>query len=142
MKFAVVGATCFLLQFTLLAAMVRLGVVRPLANSISFATSAQLNFLLSSRLTWRDRPAGNRRRFGARWLAYNGTALLSLACDSAIFVIAYRTVGTAAGAALGVVVSTCLVFLVCNQVVFRSQGLDRDQQPSPGLGRVDSEVIR
>ena len=50
------GPSCFALQLALLTAMVRLGADRPVANAMAFAISAQLNFLLSSRVTWRDRP--------------------------------------------------------------------------------------
>jgi putative flippase GtrA len=119
--FTVVGVTCFLGQFALLGVLVRLGIYRPVANAASFAVSAQLNFLLSSRLTWRDRPAAGRRGTGSRWLAYNATALASLGCNTGVFIAAYRTVGTTAAAALGVVTGTCLVYLACNLVVFRRQ---------------------
>jgi putative flippase GtrA len=117
--FATVGATCFLGQFMLLSIMVRLGIYRPIANAVSFAISAQLNFLLSSRLTWRDRPAADRRSTSGRWLAYNATALVSLGCNTGVFVAAYHTIGTTPAAALGVVSGTCLVYLVCNLLVFR-----------------------
>ena len=118
-KFAAVGGTCFLVQFLLLTALDHLGVYRPLANGITFAISAQLNFALSSALTWADRPASSRGQTGARWLVYNGTALAALACDSAVFVGVYHAVGTDAGALLAVVASTCLVFVICNYVIFR-----------------------
>jgi putative flippase GtrA len=119
--FAAVGITCFLGQFMLLSMMVRLGVYRPIANAMSFAISAQLNFLLSSRLTWRDRPVAGRRGTGGRWLAYNATALASLGCNTAVFLAAYRAIGTTPAAALGVVTGTCLVYLACNLFVFRRQ---------------------
>jgi putative flippase GtrA len=118
-KFVAVGGTCFLVQFLLLTGLDHLGVYRPLANGISFAVSAQLNFALSSVVTWGDRPAGSRSQTGARWLAYNGTALVALACDSAVFVAIYHAVGTDAAAVLAVVASTCLVFVICNYVIFR-----------------------
>ncbi len=119
LMFAAVGVTCFLGQFALLSIMVRLGIYRPIANAVSFAISAQLNFLLSSRLTWRDRPAEGRRGTGSRWLAYNATALASLGCNTGVFVAAYRAIGTTPAAALGVVTGTCLVYLACNLLVFR-----------------------
>src|SRR5258708_21313373 len=100
--FGAVGITCFATQLILLAIMARLGTYRPVANAVAFALAAQLNFLLSSRLTWRDRPATGRRGTGARWLAYNGTAGLSLGCNTAIFLLAYRTIGTGLAAGAGV----------------------------------------
>src|SRR5690242_9388613 len=84
--FAIVGVVCFAVQLALLTVMVHLGAYRPVANAVAFAVSAQLNFLLSSRVTWRDRPAAGRGT-GARWLAYNGTALLSLGCNTAVFAV-------------------------------------------------------
>jgi putative flippase GtrA len=117
--FGAVGFTCFLCQFMLLSIMVRMGIYRPIANAVSFAISAQLNFLLSSRLTWRDRPVAGRRGTGGRWLAYNATALASLGCNTGIFVATYHAIGTTPAAALGVVTGTCLVYLACNLLIFR-----------------------
>jgi putative flippase GtrA len=120
--FGAVGATCFATQLVLLAVMARLGMYRPLANAVAFEMSAQLNFLLSSRLTWRDRPSARRRGTGARWLAYNGTALLSLGCNTVVFTLAYKAIGSVPAAAAGVVVGTCLVYLICNFLIFRASG--------------------
>ena len=99
--------------------MVHLGADRPVANALGFAISAQLNFLLNSKLTWRDRPAVGRRGTGTRWLAYNGTAFVSLICNTAVFTVSYRAVGTTPAAALGVLTGTCIVYLTCNLLVFR-----------------------
>ena len=119
--FAIVGIVCFAVQLALLMLMVRLGAYRPVANAVAFAISAQLNFLLSSRVTWRDRPAAGRSGTGTRWLAYNGTALVSLGCNTAVFAAAYRSIGTAPAAALGVLTGTCVVYLTCNLLVFRGR---------------------
>jgi putative flippase GtrA len=121
LKYVAVGGTCFFVQVTLLTLMIHLSVYRPLANSLAFAVSAQLNFLLSSRLTWGDRPARGWRQASRRWAAYNGTAVVSLACDSAVFAVSYRVAGTTAAAGLGVLTATCLTYLVCNRMVFRSR---------------------
>lgn len=117
--FAIVGIVCFAVQLALLTLMVRLGAYRPVANAVAFAISAQLNFLLSSRVTWRDRPPAGRVGTGARWLAYNGIALLSLGCNTAVFTVTYHSVGTALAAAFGTLTGTCIVYLTCNLLVFR-----------------------
>lgn len=122
LKYATVGITCFLVQYAFLTALVHAGTYRPLANSLAFAVSAQLNFLLSSRLTWGDRPAGGWRDTSGRWAAYNGTALLSLIVDTGVFTASYRLIGTTVAAAAGVLVATCLTFLVCNRLIFRLRG--------------------
>src|SRR6266516_2122278 len=90
--FAAVGAFCFAVQLVLLTLIAGAGVDRPIADAIGFALSAQLNFLLSTRFTWRDRKVAGRRDIGVRWLAYNATALLSLAGNTAVFAVAYRGV--------------------------------------------------
>jgi putative flippase GtrA len=117
--FAIVGVVCFAVQLVLLALMVHLGAYRPVANAVAFAISAQLNFLLSSRVTWRDRPSSGRGGTGARWLAYNGTALVSLGVNTAVFTASYHSIGTTAAALLGVLTGTCVVYLTCNLLVFR-----------------------
>src|SRR5262249_45408505 len=94
---------------------------RPIADAIGFALSAQLNFALSTRLTWRDRKAAGRRDVGVRWLAYNVTALLSLAVNTAVFTVAYQAAGTAPAALLGVLAGTAVVYLTCNYIIFRTR---------------------
>jgi putative flippase GtrA len=127
--FVAVGALCFCVQLAVLTVMVQLGTYRPVANAIGFAISAQLNFLLSSRITWRDRPLAGLRGTGGRWVAYNATALVSLGCNTAVFSLCYRTLGTTAAAALGVLAGTCVVYLTCNLLVFRSgSGRDAGQE--------------
>ena len=131
--FAAVGLTCFGAQLVILTLLARLGTYRPVANAIAFAVSAQLNFLLSSHLTWGDRPASGRRDTGARWLAYNGTAGVSLGVNTAVFTLAYRAIGTSAAAAIGVVAGTCVVYLACNFLVFRVRRAARaPRRPGPG----------
>jgi putative flippase GtrA len=127
--FAAVGAACFGAQLALLTAMAHLGADRPIANAIGFAISAQLNFLLSSKLTWRDRPVSGRRDAGARWLGYNATALVSLGVNTAVFTLVYQAIGTTPAAALGVVLGTCVVYLTCNLLVFR--GVRQAPGPEP-----------
>jgi putative flippase GtrA len=132
--FLCVGGACFLTQYGLLTAMTAGGVYRPLANALGFAASAQLNFALSARLTWRDRSANGqrgtlggrsprqaRRAFWARLASYNGTALVSLAVNTGVFTIAYHRLGNLAAAALGVVCGMCVTYLVCDLVIFRDR---------------------
>lgn len=119
--FAAVGAFCFAVQLALLSLIAGAGMDRPMADVIGFALSAQLNFLLSTRFTWRDRKSAGRRDTGVRWLAYNATALLSLAFNAAIFTVAYQAVGTTVAALFGVLTGTAVVYLTCNYIVFRAR---------------------
>jgi putative flippase GtrA len=117
--FAAVGATCFGVQLALLTLLVHLGANRPVANAVGFAISAQVNFLLSSKVTWRDRSVSGWRERGTRWVAYNGTALVSLGINTAVFTLVYHAIGTAPASALGVLIGTVVVYLICNLLIFR-----------------------
>jgi putative flippase GtrA len=119
--FVLVGATCFLTQYSVLTVMAAAGVNRPLANALGFVLSAQLNFLLSSRLTWRDRRVHGARALCARLVGYNGTALLSLGVNTAAFTLVYQRVGNLAGAAIGVACGMCVTYLICDLIIFRNR---------------------
>jgi putative flippase GtrA len=122
--FLSVGAACFLTQYAALTAMTAAGTYRPLANALGFAMSAQLNFALSVRLTWRDRPSAARGLW-ARWASYNGTALISLAVNTAVFAAAYRRLGNLPAAAVGVLAGMCVTYLVCDLLIFADRGKTR-----------------
>jgi putative flippase GtrA len=121
--FLCVGGACFLTQYAALTAMAAAGMYRPVANALGFAISAQLNFALSARLTWRDRPSAGG--LWARWASYNGTALISLAVNTAVFAIAYRRLGNLPAAAAGVLAGMCVTYLVCDLLIFRDRGKHR-----------------
>ena len=111
-----------MVQLAVLLALIHLGVAAPLADAVGFFLAAQLNFVLSSLVTWRDRPALGGRGLVARWLAYNGTALVSLGINTAIFGAVHEAVGVLPAASLGVAGGMVFTFLVCNTLVFRSRG--------------------
>jgi putative flippase GtrA len=119
--FLCVGATCFLVQYTALTAMAAAGTYRPVANALGFVIAAQLNFALSARLTWRDRPLTAARTRWARWASYNGIALISLAVNTAVFTAAFHRLGNLPAAALGVLAGMCVTYLVCDLLIFRDR---------------------
>jgi cellulose synthase/poly-beta-1,6-N-acetylglucosamine synthase-like glycosyltransferase/putative flippase GtrA len=121
LRFIAVGGTCFVFQLTVLFGLIHLGLAQTFSDAIAFFLSAQLNFTLSSLVTWRDRPAANAKSISARWLAYNGTALLSLGINTAIFVGAHHVVGVLPAAAAGVAGAMTFTYLICNRLVFRSR---------------------
>lgn len=122
LRFIAVGGTCFVFQLTVLFGLIHLGLAQTSSDAIAFFLSAQLNFTLSSLVTWRDRPAVNAKSISARWFAYNGTALLSLGINTAIFVGAHHVVGVLPAAAAGVAGAMTFTYLICNRLVFRSHG--------------------
>lgn len=119
--FLCVGATCFLVQYTALTAMAAAGTYRPAANALGFVIAAQLNFALSARFTWRDRPLTAARTRWARWASYNGIALISLAVNTAVFTAAFHRLGNLPAAALGVLAGMCVTYLVCDLLIFRDR---------------------
>ena len=121
MLFVSVGVSCFLVQFGVLTALAAVGVDRPLANAVGFVVSAQLNFALSSRLTWRDRQAESARTVLARLASYNGIALLSLAVNTGVFTVTYQRIGDLLAAGLGVGCGMCVTYLVCDLFIFRDR---------------------
>lgn len=138
--FVCVGATCFLAQVTVLAALSALGVSRPLGNAFGFVISAQLNFLLSAKLTWRDRPGRTARTLWARLLSYNATAAVSLAVNTAVFTVAYHQLGNLGAAALGVLCGMCVTYLVCDLLIFRTRPTHASPVRRPAAAR-SGEIV-
>jgi putative flippase GtrA len=121
LMFLGVGGTCFAVQYGLLTALGILGLDRPLANALGFVTSAQLNYLLSARLTWSDRHATAGRSGWVRLASYNATALISLAVNTAVFEVTYQRLGNLAAAAAGVAAGLCVTYTVCDLIIFRKR---------------------
>ncbi|SDE45578.1 Putative flippase GtrA (transmembrane translocase of bactoprenol-linked glucose) [Glycomyces harbinensis] len=122
-RFSTVGMTCFAIQAGLLLALRETGVPDTLANAIGFLVSAQVNFLLSTRFTWSDRrlPRPAPRRAAVRWLSFQTTVALSLACNTGVFALASQFTGPVAAAAAGVGLGALLTFLASNHLIFRGR---------------------
>jgi cellulose synthase/poly-beta-1,6-N-acetylglucosamine synthase-like glycosyltransferase/putative flippase GtrA len=118
-----------------LFALIHLGLAAPIADAVGFFLAAQLNFVLSSLVTWRDRPALRAQSVAARWLAYNATALVSLGINTLIFAGVHEAVGILPAAILGVAGGMVFTFLVCNTLVFRPRSNDE-----PRTDRADSAI--
>jgi putative flippase GtrA len=119
-RFAGVGGGCAILQLLVLAFLVRRGVEPHGANAIAFLLSTQVNFALSSAITWRDRLAAPWRGAILRRLAgYNALALCSLAVNGAVFALALPAAPYLVAAGLGIVAGTGLTYTVSGRVLFR-----------------------
>lgn len=118
-RFAAVGVVCFGVQTAVLVPLERAGMAAAVANATGFWLSAQLNFVLSSLFTWRDRPARGARQVAARWWQYQGTAYLSLAVNSLVFVVAEPAVGQLSASAIGVLIGAGFTYAVSKFLIFR-----------------------
>jgi putative flippase GtrA len=109
LKFTGVGAFCTLVQILLLYLLVEAGVWQKVANPLGFLISTQVNFVLSSLITWSDRIApflgGD---IWPRLLKFNTMASTLLLANTAVYMTAIlfcpylvagvvSLVGTAAG---------------------------------------------
>jgi putative flippase GtrA len=119
LRFALVGALCFGLQGVVLLSLERIGAAPPVANAAGFVLSAQVNFILSTVVTWSDHPAGGAAPMFARWVAYQATAAFSLLINTVAFTATHAALGSLPAAAAGVVAGTAATFLVCHLLVFR-----------------------
>ncbi|MFC4113151.1 GtrA family protein [Nonomuraea zeae] len=132
LRFVTVGSFCFSFQYVCAVLLAGLGAPWPLSNAAGFLLSAQLNFLLSSGWTWRDRPPGwARSALRRRWASYNATAVLALAINTAVFSVSYRALGALPAAALGVLTGSVANYLICDRAVFRMR---RSRWVRPGAG--------
>lgn len=123
-RFSGVGLTCFAIQAGILLALKGAGTPGPLANAVGFLVSAQVNFLLSTYVTWAD-----RRRSGARagrWLSFQATVAVSLACNTGVYALVSAFLPPVAAAAAGVGAGALLTYLVSDHLVFRRKAPTTD----------------
>ena len=119
-RFSTVGLICFAIQAGILLALRGAGMPDTLANAVGFLASAQVNFLLSTRFTWSDRrlPRGSPRAAAIRWVSFQTTVALSLACNTGVFALASQFTGPVVAAAAGVGLGALLAFLAGNHLIF------------------------
>ena len=158
MRFGAVAASCTIGQLLVLAWLTRLGVGKVLANGIGFGLSAQANFMLSARVTWRDRQphrngsaqAGPGASLGAwpvRWASFTTVAIAALAVNELVF-----TVGGHAGLRLlpaslaGIVAGAAFAFTLNNLITFRTQTtrkrVSAQLEHRPGVTEINGRAQR
>ncbi len=121
LRFAAVGGSCALVQLALLSLFVQGRVEVYLANTLAFLLSTQVNFVLSSLITWRDRtqPTDHRATVARRLLGYNVTALGSLVINQLAFALALRMLPYLLAAVVGILAGMLLTYLVSGWLLFR-----------------------
>lgn len=120
LRFGAVGGSCAALQLLALALLVRLGVEPHGANVLAFALSTQVNFALSSVITWRDRRvAPGWATSGKRLAGYNALALGSLAINQLVFTLALPATAVPVASGLGILAGMALTYTASGQMLFR-----------------------
>ena len=120
-RFGFVGGTCALIQLLFLDLLVQANIELHLANATGFILSTQLNFALSSLITWRDRvaPSDHPTSLARRLAGYNALALTSLIINQAVFTLAVNAIHYLAAATLGILAGMLLTYVVSGRVIFR-----------------------
>lgn len=119
LRFAAVGFTCFLLQFYILKLLQHVGVAALLANAIGFVVSAQVNFLLSSNVTWSDASRPTGMGWVYRWFSFMGVVTGALVVNSTVFHFTKWVGNDFIRVASATATSTSLTFIVNHYAVFR-----------------------
>jgi putative flippase GtrA len=128
-RFGAVGTLCLLIQIFILFILEHF--IPPIvANGIGFVVSAQLNFILSYRVTWRDSARKKGVQLVAKWIQFNLVVLLSAAINAAAFgLIRYALIELNLVAAIGAtIISTACTFLINHYVVLKPEGVDHDHK--------------
>ena len=118
--FVCVGVTCLILQVLFLNFFRHYTHVI-LANVIGFVLSAQVNFVLSYRITWRDSQRHRGRQLVATWARFNCVALGSACINGMAFATLRYTFVTVdeLAAVAATFVSTAFTFAVNHFVVLK-----------------------
>lgn len=126
-RFVLVGAICFVVQWCMVSTL--RGVMHTqIAVAFAFIMSAQLNFVLSWKFTWRDhtthKTSGAKaiRWFFVLWGKYNTNILLAAGVNNVVFWVLHSTEPWLWVAILGSnLVSAVITFTINHLIVFRKE---------------------
>jgi putative flippase GtrA len=116
--FLAVGAVCFAVQLVALVALLGLSLDANAANATSFLAAAEVKFVLSWRLVWRDRPIADE--VWGRFARFNVTTGVVFVVDQAVFAATNPVLTAVPAAILAVAASTAASYVICDGFVFRS----------------------
>jgi putative flippase GtrA len=122
LRFVFTGGLCGLIQLVLFTLLERGGwlSLSPLiSNSVAFLLSAQVNFLLSVKLTWGDRQPERRSGLLARWLTFHGSILGTALLNQLVFLLAHLFLPNLVAVVLGIAVAALANFVLLDRQVFR-----------------------
>jgi putative flippase GtrA len=135
LRFGVVGAFCAVVQLSALAGLVHFGLERHLANVIGGLLATQVNFALSARFTWSDRPVSGNLAVAVlgRLARFNAMSLATLAVNWGVFALASHALPLLLAGFLGILAATGANYLASGWLVFRREVLPRPIR-APGEG--------
>ncbi|QBD78168.1 hypothetical protein EPA93_20065 [Ktedonosporobacter rubrisoli] len=119
-RFILTGGLAGLCQLGLLALLLKLQVYAILANALAFFLAAQVNFVLSTLFTWRDRqlPGSGKNTLLLRWLAFHGSILGTALLNMLVFTLAHLAMPALLASALGIIAAAIINFTVIDRFVF------------------------
>jgi putative flippase GtrA len=118
LHFMFTGGLAGLLQIYLLMVFTHYGWPPVAASATAALLGAQLNFMLSSLITWRDRPAEVLWR---RWLLYQGSIVGTMALSVLVFSLLHTIYPAVMASAGGILAGGIANFILGNHLVFRKR---------------------
>ena len=123
LRFAFVGVFAGLVQLSVFSLLLLRGVNPILGNALAFLGSVQLNFLLSSLITWRDRGVPpDWMEVPLRWAKFHAVCAVGAAVNfTTFFIIARGPLPALVASGAGILAGAVINYAVNDRVVFRSR---------------------
>ncbi len=116
LRFAGTGVTAGAIQLVLLTFLSGKGWDTLAANAVAFAIAAQVNFLLSTTVTWRDRALpGSLLR---RWALFHCSIALMAVVNMLTFAVARTAMPIVAASLAGIAMAALGNYLIGDRIVF------------------------
>ncbi len=128
-RFVITGGLAGILQLLLLKILIDHGWDGFVANAVAFLLAAQLNFVLSSFFTWRDRLP--QHTIARRWLVFHGSIAAMAVVNMAVFALMRLVLPDLMASAIGICAAAVGNFFIGDRLVFRPR--------MHAVGRVDHE---
>jgi putative flippase GtrA len=116
LRFVLTGGIAGLSQLTLLSLLLDRNVPSLIANATAFLIAAQLNFVLSSLFTWRDRVPV--QPLWGRWLLFHGSIASMALVNMAVFAAGRPFLPALAASGSGIAVAAIGNFVLGSKLVF------------------------
>lgn len=118
-RFAVVGISSAVVQLTLLDGLVDIGWKAFLANALAFLVGSQVNFALSTRITWADRRAGDVHETMRRWMRFMGSIAGTAVINLGLFIVLLHWLPTLLASALATTLVAMINYTLGSIFIFK-----------------------